>query len=73
MNNKFFSERINKELNAAGFPHNMEERTKAFAKTFKLPTYQANAILLGQRSPSDALLEALAEEFEISQDELRGK
>ena len=49
----------------------MEERTKAFAKTFKLPSYQANAILIGQRAPTDALLEALAEEFELSQDELR--
>ena len=72
MNIKYFAERINKELNSAGFPLNMDERSKAFAKSFKINAFQASAVLQGKLSPSETLLAALSDEFEVPIDVLMG-
>lgn len=60
-----FAERINKELTSAGFPPRTNDRARAFAKLFKISSFQANAILLGQMVPSEKLLRAIAVEFDV--------
>ncbi len=72
MNIRLFAEKLNRELSSAGFPQNMAERSRAFGKTFKISTYQANAVLLGQMKPSESLLEAVAREFETTPERLLG-
>lgn len=72
MNIKYFADRINKELNSAGFPPNAQERARAFSKAFKVPVHMAGAILAGSMPLTAELTERLAEEFEIPLDELVG-
>lgn len=72
MNVKCFSERINRELQSAGFPLNDREKAKAFAKVFNVSPYMADSLLHGKMMPSKELLEEIAKEFEVSQDWLSG-
>jgi transcriptional regulator with XRE-family HTH domain len=73
MNVKCFSERINRELQSAGFPSNERDKAKAFAKVFKVSPHMADSLLHGQMMPSKELLEEIAKEFEVSRDWLVGK
>lgn len=65
MDIKYFADRLNRELTSAGFPKHITDRARAFSKTFKISSYQANSILLGQMLPSDTLLDALSNELEV--------
>lgn len=71
--NRNFTLRINKELNEAGFPTDLRERTRAFAKAFHVSRHTANQILNGTSIPNPELLELIAKEFEVTQDWLLGK
>ena len=73
MNNKQFSERLNKELDEIGVPEQLDERIDAFSKWTKLPKFKAEALLNGNMVPDAPVLEMLATEFEVSTDWLLGK
>ena len=73
MNNKRFSERLNKELDEIGVPEQLDERLIAFSKWIKLPRFKAEALLNGNMIPEPPVLELLAKEFEVSTDWLLGK
>lgn len=73
MNNKQFSERLNKELDEIGLPEQLDERLIAFSKWIKLPRFKAEALLNGNMTPEPPVLELLAKEFEVSTDWLLGK
>lgn len=73
MLNKRFSERLNKELDNIGAPESSAERIEVLSKLVKIPKFKAEALLNGSTSPDEKLLNALAEEFEVSADWLVGK
>ncbi|GGI90143.1 hypothetical protein [Legionella impletisoli] len=73
MGNRQFSERLNKELDEIGVPQNREERVEVFAKLLKVPKFKAEAILNGNTSVSEPLLDILSDELEVSSDWLLGK
>lgn len=73
MLNKRFSERLNKELDNIGAPESSIERIEVLSKLVKIPKFKAEALLNGATNPDQALLNALAEEFEVSADWLAGK
>ncbi len=73
MTNRVFSERLNHELNAIGMPERLDERVETFAKVFKTPKFQAQAILNGYTVPDEALLQRLATELEVSASWLLGE
>jgi hypothetical protein len=73
MLNKRFSERLNKELDNIGAPESSVERIEVLAKLIKIPKFKAEALLNGATNPDEALLNALAEEFEVNADWLVGK
>ena len=72
MNNKRFSERLNKELDEIGVPQRSDERVEVFAKLLKVPRFKAEALLNGNTNPEAPLLKLLAEELEVSADWLLG-
>ena len=73
MLNKRFSERLNQELDEIGAPEAHDERIEVLAKLIKVPKFKAEALLSGATHPDSALLNALAQEFEVSADWLVGK
>lgn len=73
MNNKRFSERLNKELDEIGVPQRSDERVEVFAKLLKVPRFKAEALLNGNTNPEAPLLQLLTEELEVSADWLLGK
>lgn len=73
MGNRQFSERLNKELDEIGVPQNTDERVGVFAKLLKVPRFKAEAILNGNASLSDPLIETLANELEVNAEWLLGK
>ena len=73
MNNKRFSERLNRGLDDIGVPERSDERVEIFAKLIKIPRFKAEALLNGNTNPDTPLLELLAEELEVSADWLLGK
>ncbi len=73
MNNKQFSERLNKELDEIGVPQRSDERVEVFSKLIKIPRFKAEAILNGNTNPEAPLLKLLADELEVSADWLLGK
>ena len=73
MLNKRFSERLNKELDNIGAPETSAERIEVLSKLVKIPKFKAEALLSGATNPDAALLNALAQEFEVSADWLVGK
>lgn len=73
MLNKRFSERLNKELDNIGVPESNVERIEVLSKLVKIPKYKAEALLNGATNPDEALLNTLAQEFEVSADWLVGK
>lgn len=73
MSNKRFAERLNQALDDIGVPEHSDERIEVFAKLVKIPKFKAEAMLDGIIMPDAELLEALANEFEVSQNWLLGK
>ncbi|KTD55065.1 hypothetical protein Lsai_2657 [Legionella sainthelensi] len=73
MLNKRFSERLNKELDNIGVPESSAERIEVLSKLVKIPKFKAEALLNGATNPDEELLNALAQEFEVSADWLVGK
>lgn len=73
MLNKRFSERLNHELDNIGAPELNAERVEVLSKLVKIPKFKAEALLNGATSPDEALLNTLAEEFEVNADWLMGK
>jgi hypothetical protein len=73
MNNKRFSERLNKELDDIGVPLRNDERIDILHKLIKVPRFKAEALLSGSTNPEAPLLELLANELEVSADWLLGK
>lgn len=68
-----FVERLNRLLDHAEFPQNMQERAMAFGKMFGLKPIVSQSILSGSLAPKPEVLEAIAEEFEVKMDWLLGK
>ena len=66
MLNKRFSERLNRELDNIGAPEANAERIEVLSKLVKIPKFKAEALLNGATNPDAALLDALAQEFEVS-------
>lgn len=73
MLNKRFSERLNRELDNIGAPAANVERIEVLSKLVKIPKFKAEALLNGATNPDPALLDALAQEFEVSPAWLVGK
>lgn len=73
MLNKRFSERLNKELDNIGVPESHIERIHALSKLIKIPKFKAESLLNGAIQPDTALLNTLAQEFEVNADWLIGK
>lgn len=73
MSMKAFKDRLEKELNIAGFPTQVDERERAFAKVFGLSKHTANSILNGIVLPDKATLEKIAIELEVSAEWLLGE
>lgn len=73
MLNKRFSERLNKALDTIGAPESSPERIAVLSKLIKIPKFKAESLLNGAIHPDEALLNALAQEFEVSADWLMGK
>ncbi|WP_028387953.1 hypothetical protein [Legionella fairfieldensis] len=73
MPNKQFAERLNKELDAIDVPQRLDERIAVFSKLLKIPKFKAEAFLNGITLPEQALLNRLAEEFDVNPDWLSGK
>jgi hypothetical protein len=69
---QLFTERLNQVLSEADFPVVPGERAADFAKIFELDAITAERILDGVTLPSDSLLTAIAEEFEVDATWLRG-
>lgn len=72
MSYKQFAERLHHELDEIGVPQRADERVEVFAKLIKAPRFKAQALLSGQALPDEALLQILANEFEVSVDWLLG-
>lgn len=73
MLNKRFSERLNRELDNIGAPEANAERIEVLSKLVKIPKFKAEELLNGATNPDAALLDALAQEFEVSPAWLVGK
>lgn len=73
MLNKRFSERLNKGLDNIGAPESHAERIEALSKLLRIPKFKAEALLNGATNPDADLLNALAQELEVSVDWLFGK
>ena len=73
MSNKRFAERLNKALDDIGAPEHTDERIEVFAKLIKIPKFKAEAMLNGIIIPDAALLEVLANEFEVTPKWLLGQ
>lgn len=72
MNQKLFTERLNKELVSYGLPIDPQEKARAFARVFKIKPHMAHSMMLGQSMPDDGLLAYMASEFEVNPDWLKG-
>ena len=72
MQNKQFSERLNKELDGIGVPLLRSERIDVFSRLMKLPKFKAEALLNGS-IPDAEILKLLAEELEVNDEWLLGK
>lgn len=65
MKNQVFSERFNRELTQLDLPDDPSERPKAVAKVFGVSRHLANAMILGQMSPSEVELNRIAAILEV--------
>lgn len=73
MQNKRFSERLNKELDNIGVPESNSERIEALSRLIRVPKFKAEAYLNGLYKPDEAVLKILAQELEVNPDWLIGK
>lgn len=72
MSNKRFAERLNKALDDIDAPEHTDERVEVLAKLVKIPKFKAQTMLDGIILPDQALLNLLANEFEVSPQWLLG-
>lgn len=72
MINRYFSERLNQELDNIDFPQLIEDRIEAFSKLINIPRFQAEAILKGYVPSDELILQKIADELEIDRDWLLG-
>lgn len=70
--NRNFLERLHKQLDSIGLPLDELERSKVFAKLFKVNKPLSSSILAGRMMPNAELLQAIANELEVSPDWLLG-
>ena len=73
MSGKLFSERLNKELNAYGYPQEQDGRINAFSKVFKVSKYTSASILNGTIQPGNTLLHKISQELEVLSEWLTGE
>ncbi len=72
INRPLFVARLNQTLSEAEFPLFPSERAADFAKIFDLDPVTAERILDGLTLPTETLLEAIATEFEVKVEWLKG-
>jgi hypothetical protein len=68
-----FIERLNQVLSDADLPKMPADRAEVFAKIFNLDAITAERIIEGLTLPSESLLKAIAEEFEVTPSWLSGR
>jgi hypothetical protein len=69
---KLFAERLNHCLDETDAPSQVRERAVILSKMIDIPKQQAWALLEGQQLPDQALLQQIANEFEVEPDWLIG-
>ena len=62
---KHFAERLNKCLDELGVPHDARGRSAILSKMLQIPRQQAWMLLEGHQVPDEALLNTIAQEFEV--------
>lgn len=73
MNKSIFVERVHRALDNIEMSFDSHERAVEFSKLFQVPLSTSRAILSGSVSPSEEMLDRLAEELEVSKDWLLGR
>jgi hypothetical protein len=68
-----FIERLNQILSDADLPKMPSERAEVFAKIFDLDVITAERIIDGLTIPTESLLNAIADEFEVTPAWLSGQ
>lgn len=68
-----FIERLHRLLDSIDMSFDSQERANEFARLFKIPVSTSRAILAGIMPPSDALLDQITKELEVTRDWLLGK
>jgi hypothetical protein len=62
---RFFAERLNHCLDETGAPSSARERAAILSKMLNIPKQQAWTLVEGHQLPDDALMERIANEFEV--------
>ena len=65
---KHFAHRLNKCLDELDLPADTRQRSAILSKMLKIPRQQAWMLLEGHQMPEEALLNQIAEEFEVEPD-----
>lgn len=70
---KHFAEKLNHCLDATDAPSHIRERATILSKLLDIPKQQAWGMLEGQQIPDHALMQRIANEFEVDLDWLTGE
>lgn len=70
---KHFAERLNKCLDELGVPFDRRGRGAILSKMLQIPRHQAWLLLEGHQLPDEALLNQIAQEFEVEPNWLLAK
>jgi hypothetical protein len=70
---KVFSERLNQCLSETDAPNSIRERSLILSKLIGIPKHQAWGFLEGHQLPDAAVLEQIANEFEVETKWLSGE
>jgi hypothetical protein len=62
---RHFAERLNKCLDEVGAPADVRGRSAILSKMLQIPRQQAWMLLEGHQVPEEALLNQIAQEFEV--------
>ncbi len=62
---KHFAQRLNKCLDELGVPSDVRGRSAILSKMLQIPRQQAWMLLEGHQIPNEALLNQIAQEFEV--------
>ena len=73
VNAKYFAQRLNDCLSHTDAPTQMRERAAILSKMLDIPKQQAWGLLEGQQMPDQALLQKIADEFEVDAKWLSGE